>query len=116
MTDVRTFENQYPQGDVFLRRIDALPEGLVQVKAEDGRYVVAHSETGHHHAIAASNDVQVWSDPKDELKLYLAVDNPTVLRHERSFDTHAPVEIGPGLYALHRQREHTPEGWRRAAD
>jgi hypothetical protein len=36
--------------------------------------------------------------------------------HLRSYDMHAPITIKPGIYELRRQREYTPEGWRRVAD
>jgi len=39
-----------------------------------------------------------------------------VIEHHRLFDTHEAMEIKPGIYEIHRQREYTPEGYRRAAD
>jgi len=46
----------------------------------------------------------------------LVVNNPTELRHERSFDTHAPITIDKGKYEIRRQREYTLEGWRKIED
>jgi hypothetical protein len=39
-----------------------------------------------------------------------------LLRHLRQQDTHETLKIAPGIYEVRRQREYTPEGWRRAAD
>ena len=103
------------QGDLCIRRVTAMPHGLLPATVEDGRYVVAHSETGHHHVID-SRAAQMLIDSTNELIAYLAVVEPTVLEHLRSFDTHESYLLEPGHYEVRRQREHVPEGWRRATD
>lgn len=111
------FENQCAQGDLFVRRIDALPEGLAALPAEDGQYILGHSETGHHHVVEARPDIRAFQSANDPFVLYLVVSNePVALTHLRGFDTHKPIHITPGNYEVRRQREWTPEGWRRAAD
>lgn len=105
------------QGDVTLRPVDEIPEGLELQKPEDHRLILAHSETGHHHAIAYRDDVDVYD--QDELTSYVhnRSDNVVILSHFRNFDTHAPIGIPPGQKAkIIRGREYTPEGWRRSAD
>ena len=101
------------QGDVMIKRIDSLPEGLEESKAEDGNYVVAHSETGHHH-VMSSADCTVWD--QDEFRSYVQVDNVVHLRHLRSFDTHETIALPPGKYRITRQREYVADGYRRAQD
>lgn len=104
------------QGDVMIRRIDRLPTGLVPAAPTNGVHIVAHSETGHHHVIDSRN-AQLLIDKTNELIAYLDVAEPVVLEHLRSFDTHEPYRLDAGcLYEIRRQREHVPEGWRRAAD
>lgn len=112
---MNTFKNTAAQGDLYIKRVDALPEGLNQAPIKNGQYIAAHSETGHNHVLAADQCVMYDAD---EFVSYLEVpeNNVVVLRHLRSFDTHGPIEIGPGKYRLTRQREYTPEGYRRAAD
>ena len=39
-----------------------------------------------------------------------------ILEHHRSIDTHEALEIKPGIYEIRRQREYTPQGFRRVAD
>lgn len=103
------------QGDVLLRRIDKLPDNLVLAKAEDGLFVVAHSETGHHHVVK-ERSAQLLIDKTNAFIAYLNVAEPCELEHLRSFDTHEALALEPGLYEVRRQVEFTPEGWRRAAD
>lgn len=108
--------NQAIQGDVMFTRVDKLPEGLTKLKPKDRRFVVAHSETGHHHAFAEDADVEVLEDPENELVAYLQVKSPSNLEHHRSFDTHETVQFIPGIYRVNRQREYIPKGYRRVSD
>lgn len=117
---MRTFKNQAAQGDLFIRRVDKIPEGLKPMATENGKYIVAHSETGHHHVIEARPNVIVF-DTEDPLVSYLQVIEATdameaVVEHLRSFDTHEALSASPGNYEIRRQRENAPEGWRRAPD
>lgn len=117
---MRTFKNQAAQGDLFVRRIDALPAGITPLKTENGHFIVAHSETGHHHVIAERPNVMVYTtaDPQiSYLQVIEATDAmETVLEHLRSFDTHESISIGAGIYELRRQREYSPAGWRQVQD
>lgn len=115
-----TFKNQAAQGDLYIRRIDAIPESAKPMASQDGQFIVAHSETGHHHVIAERPGVQVY-ETNDPLVSYLQVIEATeateaLLEHLRGHDTHETIAIPPGTYELRRQREYTPEGWRRVAD
>ncbi|HSV48340.1 MAG TPA: hypothetical protein VLJ58_21305 [Ramlibacter sp.] len=117
---MRTFKNQAAQGDLYIRRIAAVPAGAKPMAAEKGHFIVAHSETGHHHVIAERPGVQVFTT-EDPMVSYLQVIEATeqteaLLEHLRSFDTHETIAIPPGSYELRRQREYTPEGWRRVED
>lgn len=103
------------QGDLCIRRINILPTGLTVAAGENGKHILAHSETGHHHCVA-ERGAQMLIDQTNAFIAYLDVAEPTVLEHLRSFDTHEPYLLPPGKYEVRRQREHTPEGWRRAAD
>ena len=103
------------QGDLCIRRIDKLPSGLKPAKAEGGLFILAHSETGHHHVVN-ERAAQMLIDETNAFIAYLDVAEPTELEHLRSFDTHEPYLLEPGKYEVRRQREYVPEGWRRAAD
>lgn len=116
----RTFQNQACQGDLLIRRVKIIPANLKSASVVNGSFVVAESETHHHHVIDARPNVKVY-DTEDPLLSYLEVieatdATETLLRHLRGHDTHETILIPPGIYELRRQREWSPEGWRRAAD
>lgn len=111
---MKSFKNYCAQGDVFFRRVDAIPTGLKKVKAQDMRIIVTHSETGHHHVMDA-DDVEMFEGP-DLLTAFLLVRKATSLEHLRPHDTHEAIMFEPGTYEVRRQREHTPEGWRHVMD
>jgi gentisate 1,2-dioxygenase len=118
--DKLTFKNQAAQGDLMLRRIDKLPANAKPIAAENGVFVVAHSETGHNHVIDHKPNVQ-WYGTDDPMVSYLQVieatdETETLLRHLRGHDTHKTIVIPVGVFEVRRQREHTPEGWRRVED
>ena len=103
------------QGDLMIRRIDAIPSAAKRSEGVDGRHILAHSETGHHHVIE-SRAAERFIDETNAFIAYLEVSDSTVLEHLREFDTHEPYLLTPGLYEVRNAREYTPEGWRRSAD
>lgn len=117
---MKTFKNVAAQGDLYIRRIASIPSGAKAVVSEHGKFVVAHSETGHNHVIADRPNVRLYSEG-DPMISYLEVieatdATETLLEHLRSYDTHETIKIEPGNYEIRRQREYTPEGWRRVED
>ncbi len=109
------FELQAAQGDLLITRVNEIPADAKPAQVCVGVYVLAHSETGHHHVIDVSV-AECFEAANDPFVSYLRVSKATPIRHLRSFDTHAPIHVQPGLYRVNRQREYTPEGFRRAAD
>lgn len=108
------------QGDLYIRKVDVLPSNLKFIPAEKGKFILAHSETGHHHVIEASQNIKHYATD-NPLISYLEVIEATdaaeaVIEHLRSFDTHAPISLDAGIYEIRNAREYTPEGWRRVAD
>lgn len=117
---IETFKNQAAQGDLLIRRIESIPGNAKPVASEKGQFVVAHSETGHNHVIEAMPNVALYTTD-DPMVSYLQVieateKTETLIKHLRSFDTHKTISIPPGNYEIRRQREYTPEGWRRVED
>lgn len=108
------------QGDVYIYSIEAIPSEAKENAQIENRIVVTHSETGHDHVIEVDvirkkPNVSMYSGD-NPLVSWLEVNRPCTLKHMRSFDTHAPVTLPPGKYEVRRQREYTPEGWRRVED
>lgn len=110
-----SFKKQAAQGDLLITRIEKLPEGLEVAKAEKGLHVVAHSETGHNHVVK-ERSAQLLIDKTNAFIGYLNVLEPCEIEHLRNFDTHKPIALDKGVYEIRRQREYTPQGYRRAQD
>ncbi len=112
---MKIFNKQAAQGDILITKISKLPNNLEKQKPNDDKYIVAHSETGHHHTMKSSC-VNFYKSANDDMIMYLEVNNPTPLIHNRSFDTHEPIMFDKGIYEIRRQREYIPTGWRRIED
>lgn len=109
------------QGDVFLFPVleGDIPSNLQTHTPENGQIIVTHSESGHHHVIDVleREAPATMYDTEDPLESWLEVNRPTALRHTKEGpDKHAGVSIPTGKYLIRRQREDSPEGWRRAID
>jgi hypothetical protein len=116
---MKTFTKMAAQGDFIIIRIDDIPADVETFESEDGKFVVAHSETGHNHVMVADR-VEAYrpkhTPDNDLYELFLNVKAPTEIKHLRSFDTHETLLVDEGKYVIKRQREYTAEGFRRAAD
>lgn len=112
---MKTFENRCAQGDIYISRIEKLPERAEAVKTEGEKVIVTHSETGHHH-VMDRKAVTMYRLPDSIYDCFLVVTAPTALEHLRPNDTHEAINFNPGTYHVRRQREYTPEGFRRVED
>lgn len=112
---MKKFKKIAAQGDVLLRKVETLPEGLIPAKSENGKYIIAHSKTGHHHTVMEKN-AQLLIDQTNEFIKYLVVNQDTTLEHDRSFHTHETLSLDAGIYKISNQREYTPQGYRKAQD
>jgi len=95
------------QGEIRIFRIDELPRGIEPLEKEKGRYIIGHSETGHHHVLEAEHpQVYQAKDAPDGMRvLYAILETPGSLEHLREHDTHAPHALGPGIYMFRTDRE-----------
>lgn len=123
---MKTFKNQAAQGDILVNRIlnkdgsnGKLPNDVVEVKPVGGQFVIAHSETGHHHVIKAAPGVEYYTSANDNNIAYLVVSNGAdgTITHLREHHTHEAIKPeSDGVFEIRRQRESTPEGFRRVQD
>ena len=102
------------QGELFFIKVDSLPE---DAKEAEGN-IVGHSETGHHHVATGANVSRYTTS--DPLTDYI-VGKSIQIEHLREFDTHETLNLlndgeGEVIWKIRRQREHTPDGWRRVED
>lgn len=115
-----------PQGDALMFRVDSLPADAVPVKPENGMLLVTHSETGHHHAVDVKPGLELFQHPSDPLVGWLKISKEVQYAdvvHHRAWDTHETLRLlysdspaGETIFEIRRQREHSPEGWRRVED
>jgi hypothetical protein len=113
---MKTIINRSAQGDIYIRRVAALPKEVTAVPAVGGRYVVAHSETGHDHWVNEGPGLSFYQS-KDPLVAYLRLEGTEgVIEHSRPFSQHESHRFTTGIWELRRQRQMTPRGWERVED
>jgi hypothetical protein len=101
------------QGDLLVMRVGEVPASAKEEPCS-ARQIVAHSETGHHHVLEA-HEAKLFR-AAEPFTCYLQLATESRIVHERSFDTHETLVLGPGTWLFKNQREYEPEGWRRVHD
>lgn len=110
-------ERPISQGDMDIWRIDEAPADIKPEPSEGGNFILTHSETGHHHVVKETPEIEFYQHANDNNKAYLVVNQEQALvEHLRSHDTHETIALPWGIYEIRRQIESAPEGWRRAID
>lgn len=122
------------QGDLLVYSFALYPvvrEGMEVVHSSDGRHVVAHSETGHHHVLQAytppAGMLAKMADPvlfrnlkSQDPEMTSVVEIPegslAEIVHLRPNYTHETHVLPPGTWVLARQRRPTPQGWEKVSD
>jgi len=115
---VRDVTESAAQGDLIVLRVDRVPDDY----EPSADRVIAHSEIGHHHV--AVGDCAVYRNAKDAMRMFIVAREPVTLEHLRPTDTHDTLRLmndpqpgtGATVWEIRRQREITPEGWRRVED
>lgn len=106
---MKSFLKVAAQGELTIRKIASVPAGVTRspLLAEHGRFIVGHSETGHHHVIDARGaSVMELDRPPAGMKiLYAILENTTSLDHLRDHDTHESIALEPGTYEIRIARE-----------
>ena len=89
-------------GEVILKQIDSLPKE-VKLEKKTKKYIVAHSETGHHHVLESTKDFKVFSWNGES---YIEIPEIAELFHEKSGkDVHTPHKITPSVYKVVIKKE-----------
>ena len=103
---MRTFANIAAQGELRFTKLSARPKVKGKfVEPVNGTLIVGHSETGHHHVIAAEC---ATLERIDGFTALLNVIKPCALQHFREHDTHEAISFEPGLYEVRTGREFDP--------
>ena len=90
------------QGDLLLVPVAAVPDAARELGS--GRLLLLRGEvTGHAHVVEDKRaSLHGWNSQR-----YLQVEGeePVMLVHEE----HDPLQLGPGVYEVRRQREYAPQ-------
>lgn len=94
---MKTAKQAAQQGDVILRKLDAMPDGNPN-SVTRRRLVLAHGESGHSHVI---------EDDEAELiqigeRLLLKLPKEATVTHEE----HNPIRLSPGIWEVGRVKEY----------
>ena len=105
------------QGDLLIIPISSIPANAKPAQPDGNHYIVAHSETGHHHVIDRAR-AEVFEAADDAFIAYVrTLGGGAEVEHKRDFHTHETIGLEPNkTYQIRRQREYVPEGFRRAQD
>ena len=99
----------YRQGDVYLERIDAIPENA-KARPSNSRIILAEGEaTGHAHSVSNKSAIAYEESGVTYLEVKSAL---AMLTHEE----HATIKLPRGKYRVIRQREYAPEAPRIVGD
>jgi hypothetical protein len=83
-------------GEVILKP-DTLPKNAKLVE-QTKKYIVAHSETGHHHVLESIDKYEVFTSNGDT---YIKLGTVGTLFHEKSgTEVHTPHTIVPSVYKV----------------
>jgi hypothetical protein len=116
---MKTFRKSAAQGEVDIMRVESLPPDAKKIEPVNGFYIVGHSETGHHHVLAARSGVEVYEGTQNGFKVLFAIlQGGEVLEHQRTFDTHERIQYdaGPFLHGNLVERDPYADLIRRQAD
>lgn len=92
----------FRQGEITLQPVKRLPRGICE---KSKRYIVGHSETGHHHVLESETEFEVFTDKED---LYLRLFEPAKLNHQKTVNRHHDLVVAPGIYKVTHKTEYSP--------
>ena len=112
---MKTIKDVGAQGDLlFVRQAGPVPPGAKPIDPMGGRFILARGDSASGDHSVTANGVKYFS--LDDRSAYLVVDIASEVVHGRAVDAHESVMLSHGTWLVRRQREHTPEGFRRVED
>ena len=93
------------QGEVRLRRIDAVPVGVETkaVKRGPQGYVISHSENGNHHLLTGGDVIERVQVPAGMQFFYAILDAPQQLIQDAQ-NPHEGYDLPAGIYEFRISR------------
>src|SRR3990167_8997992 len=84
-------------GEVILKPVSSLPKESQLVKTTK-KYIVAHSETGHHHVLESVDNYEVFTLKGNT---YIKLGTVGTLFHEKTGkEVHTPHKLQPSVYKV----------------
>lgn len=93
--------NIFRHGEIVLKSINKMPNGKM---SKHNEFIVAHSETGHHHILKSDTKFDVL----EKTMLYIRLYEPAKLTHKKSIDFHRTLDIPAGDYKVIPKVEYNP--------
>jgi hypothetical protein len=87
-------------GEVMLLPVSAAPSGTAEKVTS---CIVGHSESGHHHVL--DSDREFAKIVSASGTLYVDLDVPTRLSHQKDHDRHRELEVPAGAWRVVRKME-----------
>lgn len=91
-------------GENALIPIEEMPEGETKSYT---KYIVGHSETGHHHLLESVKgkefDILIRGDD-----IFISTRFEASVVHQKTQDIHETVIVEPGIYKVNRKTEYDP--------
>lgn len=79
-------------------------EGEVTGKKHE-TYIIAHSETGHHHILQSKTPFVVSETDK---QFVIELFEPAQIVHKKTVDKHKTLPVAPGKYRVVKKTEYDP--------
>ena len=107
---MKIFTKYAAQGEISITRVDAIPKNVKPMNAENGKFIVGHSETGHHHVMErpGAQFFEPVKQPDGMTVLFAILTSANELTHLRGYDTHETIAFQPGMYEFRSGREFDP--------
>lgn len=105
---MKKFQKVAAQGEITIIRILSANCVGKPLALEHGKFIIGHSETGHHHVLERTNGATVTvidRAPEGMKILHAILTEPNKLVHERGHDTHETIDLPPGEYEFRIARE-----------
>lgn len=99
------------QGEVScIAKIDKIPDGVETRKVErtNGHYIVAHSESGHHHVLTDGEVMEQTNNVPSGMKIFYAILNEPAEFVHTAPSPHENYKLDPGIYEFKISREYDP--------
>jgi hypothetical protein len=91
-------------GENAIVPIDKMPVGKTEKHV---KYIVGHSETGHHHILEAVKGQEFDIIIKDG-EIYFTNKYEAKVTHKKLHEIHETKIVAPGIYKVNRKTEYDP--------